>query len=210
MEFSFTFVIREYSNLICNKYVILMIAFVFVIGTKTKKVNQPIWLVVIKTLVLLILPVICVFPVFLGYSYEGSYDMPSRFYFVLNLSIIIVLLWISTFFAKQTSLHSNRDFIVVSSLVFILLIPVYATISTENCWYTTVCDLRENKIQNYSTSIENMYFEMSNSKEQNVRVNTPENPPSSFLNVEISDVISDWKNSAMAEFFSKDSISAIK
>ena len=210
LRISVLFVIREYSNLICNKYVILMLCFVFIMGIKTKKVNQSIWMVIVKALLLLVMPIINVFPVFLGYSYEGFYDMPSRFYFVLDLNIIIVLLWIVTIFAKQTSLNSNREIVLMSSMVIILLIPVYTTISTENCWYTTVCDLRENKIQNYSTNIENMYFEMADSKERNVRVNIPQNPTSSFLNVEISDVTSDWKNSAMAEFFNKDSIAAVR
>ena len=205
---SIEYVIRESADLLCNKYVVCGMLFVLIAGLlmlpKTKSVNK---YSLVKIALIMFMPIVNCFPVFLGYSYNGEYEMSSRFNFVLDLNIILVMISIITYATTHIEIICKQDILVLASLLTIFIFPVMVSKAGHSCWVATVRDLKNGDIQRYSKSVIQMYDEIDNSSDKDVIIyDMNVDAPQSFSEVTLSINPSDWPNYVISEYYGKRSV----
>lgn len=164
------------------------------------------------SVLLLITPMVTIFPVMLGYG--GNADMPNRVLFIINTVTVLVYsnlavvagYWIAVFM-KATAIRSAWLKCPLAILLLIFLVRAFIVSDVrDTVMIETLKDLYHGKIQEYYAECKGIYEYLAESNETDVVI---ENYPQRVENFGVFQLYSnpdEWVNTCVAKYYYKDSV----
>lgn len=206
--------LKEIKLIVTNdQFCIILLLLILCGAVLYGKLQYDIKLYTIISGLLLITPLVAIFPVVLGYA--GSEDMPNRVLFIINTVTVLVYAnmamaagyWIAVFI-KAKEIKPVRPICVWSILLLVFLVRVLIVSGVRNTiMVRTFSNLYHGKIQEYYADCRDIYEYLGGSNgEADVVIENYPQRVEGFGSFELYSDPNEWVNTCVAKFYYKNSV----
>lgn len=179
------------------------------------KLQSDIKIYTLISLLLLITPVVSIFPVILGYGENAV--LPNRVLFVVNTGIVLVYsnlvvvvgYWITTF-VKKIGMHFIWPKCALAVLLLFFLFRVFFVSDIRNTvMIRTLKDLYHGNIQEYYAECREVYEYLAESSEADIFIEDFPQRVENFGSFQLYADPDEWVNTCVANYYHKNSVRTI-
>lgn len=205
--------LREIKLIITNdQFCVIFLLLVLCGAVLYEKLQTDIKLYTVISALLLIAPMVTIFPVVLGYA--GNEDMPNRVLLIINTVTVLVYAnmaiaagyWIAVFI-KAKAIKPVRPICLLTILLLVFLVRVFTVSGVRNTiMVRTFSNLYHGKIQEYYAECENIYEYLEESSETDIVIENYPQRVEGFGFFELYSNPDEWVNTSVAKFYYKNSV----
>ncbi|MCR5773018.1 MAG: DUF6056 family protein [Butyrivibrio sp.] len=151
------------------------------------------------------------FTVLLGYSASGIEALPVRcmfvFDFVTYTCLVVCAFACGVYIKRWSGLSVSPDLKVVTAAVIVIIAFTNAgTMFQDASWKNMLSDIAHGQISDYNKSVNEILDTIENSEEADVVIDTLPECPDTFNPFFITSDPYDWYNTAVADYYGKNSV----
>lgn len=164
------------------------------------------------SVLLLITPMVTIFPVMLGYG--GNADMPNRVLFIINTVTVLVYsnlavvagYWIAVFM-KEKAVKPGGGLCPLAVLLFVFLVRVFFVSGVrDTVMVQTLKNLYRGNIQEYYAECKEIYEYLAETDETDVVIENYPQPIENFGIFQLYSNPDEWVNTRVANYYNKNSV----
>lgn len=202
----------ELSAAFHNPYLLIGLVIMLFLGIKSSKDLKISGYKFTFTLIIsFIMMVSTCFTVLLGYSATGIEALPVRclfvFDFVTYTCLVVCAFACGVYIKRWSGLSVSPDLKVATAAVIVAIAFTHASVMfSDASWKNMLSDIAHGKISDYNKSVNEILDTIENSTEADVVIDTLPECPESFNPFFITSDPYDWYNTAVSDYYGKNSV----
>lgn len=195
-----------------NPYLLIGLIIMLFLGIKSaKEIKINGYKFTLTLVISFMMMVATCFTVLLGYSASGIEALPVRcmfvFDFVTYTCLIVCAFACGVYIKRWSGLSVSPDLKVVTAAVIVFIAFTNAgTMFQDASWKNMLSDIAHGQISDYNKSVNEILDTIENSEEADVVIDTLPECPDTFNPFFITSDPYDWYNTAVADYYGKNSV----
>lgn len=195
-----------------NPYLLIGLIIMLFLGIKSaKEIKINGYKFTLTLVISFMMMVATCFTVLLGYSASGIEALPVRcmfvFDFVTYTCLVVCAFACGVYIKRWSGLSVSPDLKVVTAAVIVFIAFTNAgTMIQDASWKNMLSDIAHGQISDYNKSVNEILDTIENSEEADVVIDTLPECPDTFNPFFITSDPYDWYNTAVADYYGKNSV----
>lgn len=195
-----------------NPYLLIGLMIMLFLGIKSaKEIKINGYKCTLTLVISFMMMVATCFTVLLGYSASGIEALPVRcmfvFDFVTYTCLVVCAFACGVYIKRWSGLSVSPDLKVVTAAVIVFIAFTNAgTMIQDASWKNMLSDIAHGQISDYNKSVNEILDTIENSEEADVVIDTLPECPDTFNPFFITSDPYDWYNTAVADYYGKNSV----
>lgn len=212
VHYSIYTAIDEISAALHNPYFLIGLVIMLFLGIKSSKDVKTNGYKMVLTLGLSFIMIVSTcFTVLLGYSATGIEALPVRclfvFDFVTYTCLVVCSFLCGVYIKRWSSLSVSPDLkVVIAGIIVLIACTNASAMFSDASWKNMLSDIVHGQISDYNKSVNEILDTIENSEEEDVVIDTLPECPDTFNPFFITSDPYDWYNTAVSDYYGKNSV----